>query len=347
MRKFAIELNEWYEKDSDGRPIGHTIRYLTYIQNEGKQDTIKNLKNWIFEKGLENSDDLCPCFIKIDKYSHYDNEKKRNILQTCEYKDDTFLNSTEFNENNVMYISFDKSRNCQCGKISSAKAVSNVLTKKFEKEKKDIQQDFDRKIEENNKIHEDKLKKVTNEFIDKIQQQKQENRELRMEMKMKNCEYEEKIKKMAKINEEKNRKNEDKIKALDKSLSEYDLKEKTFVKNKISAENEYNKLSPEVYEKYYQEEEDKLVQEILKEMSYFLINVLSFEDLVNEIIPKIAEKEKFSKCIKDLIEEKINSIKDENLDFKVSHFNILIMGNTGVGKSTLLNKILKDDLCKN
>ena len=346
MRKFAIELFELYEKDYDGTNIGHTIRYLTYIQKKGRQDTIKNLKDWIFEKGLENNDDLCPCFIYIQKYSYYDNKKNVDILETCEYQDDTFLNYTEFNENNVMYISFDKSRNCTCGKIRSAKAVSNALTKRFEKEKKNIQDDCDRKIEKNNKIHEDKLNKVTNEFKDKIQQQKQENRELRMEMNKKNNEYEEKIKKMEKINEEKNRKNEDKIKALDKSISEYDLKEKTFMKNKISAENEYNKLSPEVYEKYYEEEKDKLVQEILKEMSYFLINVLSFEDLVNEIIPKIAEKEKFSKCIKDLIEEKINSIKDENLDFKVSHFNILIMGNTGVGKSTLLNKILKDDLAK-
>ena len=117
-----------------------------------------------------------------------------------------------------MYISFDKSRNCKCGKIRSAKAVSNALTKRFEKEKKDIQDDCDRKIEKNNKIHEDKLNKVTNEFKDKIQQQKQENRELRKEMIMKNYEYEEKIKKMAKINEEKNRENEDKIRALDKSM---------------------------------------------------------------------------------------------------------------------------------
>lgn len=78
----------------------------------------------------------------------------------------------------------------------------------------------------------------------------------------------------------------------------------------------------------------------MKEMQVFLSTKLSLDDLVEEIIPEIAKREKFSKSIRELMEEKINSIRDENLDFKISHFNILIMGNTGVGKSTLLNKVL-------
>lgn len=81
-------------------------------------------------------------------------------------------------------------------------------------------------------------------------------------------------------------------------------------------------------------------------MTIFLKKNLSFDDLVEEIIPKTAKKEKFSKHIKDFIEDKINSIKDEILYFKVSHFNILVMGNTGVGKSTLLNKVLKEEKAK-
>ena len=81
-------------------------------------------------------------------------------------------------------------------------------------------------------------------------------------------------------------------------------------------------------------------------MEIYLLNKLSFDDLVEEIIPKIAKKEKFSKNIRDFMEEKINSIKDDNLAIKISHFNILIMGNTGVGKSTLLNKVLKEQLAK-
>jgi predicted GTPase len=81
-------------------------------------------------------------------------------------------------------------------------------------------------------------------------------------------------------------------------------------------------------------------------MQVFLSTKLSLDDLVEEIIPEIAKREKYSKSVRELMEEKINSIRDENLDFKISHFNILIMGNTGVGKSTLLNKVLKEQLAK-
>ena len=92
----------------------------------------------------------------------------------------------------------------------------------------------------------------------------------------------------------------------------------------------------EIFTNYYKDQKEFLIQEIMKEMQVFLSTKLSLDDLVEEIIPEIAKREKFSKSVRELMEEKINSIRDENLDFKISHFNILIMGNTGVGKSTLL-----------
>lgn len=234
---------------------------------------------------------------KIDKYSHYDNLKKRDILQECHYPDNTLLDSTEFNENNIMYVSFDKNRNCTCGKIHGAKAVSNVLTKKFEgqleQEKKILQDNFNLKAEEIKKRNEDNLNRIKNDFQDKIQKQKKENMELRWEMNKNNIEYEDKIKRMTKINEEKNKKNEEKIQKLDNTLKEFDEKEKTFIQNKISAGNEYNKSYPEIFQSFYNDEKDTIIQDILKEMSRFLTKELSFDDLVEEIIPKIAKKEKF------------------------------------------------------
>ena len=80
MRKFAIKLNEWYEKDEDGVEIGHTIRELEYQQEEEKQDSIRDLKTWILLKGIEYGEDLCPCFIKIFKYSRYNNSKKTDVI---------------------------------------------------------------------------------------------------------------------------------------------------------------------------------------------------------------------------------------------------------------------------
>ena len=210
---------------------------------------------------------------------------------------------------------------------------------------------------ENSRIYENKLNQITNNLQDEIKQQKKLNKELEKEMKRKNYENEEKMRKMKEINddqiqkikqknEEQNKINKEKIQNLDKTLKEFDEKEKTYIQNKISAENEYNKTCPEVFESYYKDETDLLIQEILKEMDIFLTNDLSFDDLNTEIIPKIVKKEKYATNIRDFMEDRINSIKDENLDFKVSHFNILIMGNTGVGKSTLLNKVLKADLAK-
>ncbi len=153
-RKFAIELNEWYKKDYDGHKIGHTIRKLTYEQ-KGGQDTIKDLKNWILCQSFEK-EGLCPCFITIDKYSSYNYKKKRDTLKECtNYNDDTLLDSTEFNENNIMYISFDKNRKCICGKINEMKGFSNMMSQKFndklEKEKKSIEENCERKIEKNKK----------------------------------------------------------------------------------------------------------------------------------------------------------------------------------------------------
>ena len=348
MRRFPVILNEWYEKDkNDNSDIGHNIGKWTFEQNEGEQKTIKDLKNWLLWKGFENNQDLCPCFIKIHKYSCYNNLTNRDILKECvEYNNNTLLNSTIFNENNIMYASFDKSRNCTCGKIQDLKGMQNIFSKKLEEEKKNLQDDFNKKTNESAKQYEDKLKQVTNEFKNKIQQQKQLNIELEKKMYRQNDEHEEQIKKIKRINDEENKKNKEKIQILDQSLKEIDAKEKTFIQNKISAENKYNSSYQDIFSKYYKDKKDILAKEILEKMQSFLLNKLSFDDLVEEIIPAIAKKEKFSKYMKEFIEEKISSLKDENLDFKISHFNILIMGNTGVGKSTLLNRVLKEKLAE-
>ena len=73
---------------------------------------------------------------------------------------------------------------------------------------------------------------------------------------------------------------------------------------------------------------------------------ISFHQFTEENIIKISEEEKFSKNVRNVIEDKIDSLDEKTLDFRVSHFNILILGNTGVGKSTLVNTILKSKLAE-
>ena len=197
-RKFAIKLNEWYKKDSDGHKIGHTIRKLTYEQ-KGGQNTIKDLKNWILYQSFEN-EDLCPCFIKIQRYSYYDNKKKLNTLEECtNYNDDTLLDSTEFNENNIMYISFDKDRKCTCGKLNEMKGISDLLSLKFndklEKEKKSIEDNYEREIEKNNRNNQKKMNEMINKFNDQLNQQKQINKDLKKEINDNNRNHKEEMKK--------------------------------------------------------------------------------------------------------------------------------------------------------
>ena len=52
---------------------------------------------------------------------------------------------------------------------------------------------------------------------------------------------------MTKLNEEENKKNKEKIQNLNESIRKFDEKEKTFLQNKISAENEYNQSYLKVY----------------------------------------------------------------------------------------------------
>ena len=196
IRKFAIELNEQCKKDSDGSKIGHTIRKLTYEQ-KGGQNTIKDLKNWILCQSFEK-EGLCPCFIKIDKYSYYDYKKKQNTLKECtNYNDDTLLDSTEFNENNIMYISFDKCRKCTCGKLNEMKGISDVISQKFndklEKEKKSIEDNYEREIEKNNRNNKKKMNEMINKHNIEMNQQKQKIMDLKKEINDNNRNHKEEI----------------------------------------------------------------------------------------------------------------------------------------------------------
>ena len=61
-------------------------------------------------------------------------------------------------------------------------------------------------------------------------------------------------------------------------------------------------------------------------------------DLLTSSTKSIFEKLKMEQAIKNIIEEKIKNYKfSENFN----HFNILILGRAGIGKSTLINSILE------
>ena len=61
---------------------------------------------------------------------------------------------------------------------------------------------------------------------------------------------------------------------------------------------------------------------------------------LNEVIKKVFQEEKISDLINKRVKEYIDKMKFES---HTSYFNILILGSTGVGKSTLINSVLKLD----
>ena len=80
--------------------------------------------------------------------------QKKNIITECtNYSDNTLLDSTEFNENNPIYISFDKSRPCTCGKIHEMKGLSKIIGEQEEKKDKNYKRNWKEKTK--------KIKKCT------------------------------------------------------------------------------------------------------------------------------------------------------------------------------------------
>ena len=77
----------------------------------------------------------------------------------------------------------------------------------------------------------------------------------------------------------------------------------------------------------------------------YLNKKIPFEE---KIIKNILKKENISSIYDKIIEEEINLLnKDINKLFKIDYITILVTGRCGVGKSTLINAMLKEFISKN
>jgi len=112
------------------------------------------------------------------------------------------------------------------------------------------------------------------------------------------------------------------------------------------AENEFVSENNKIYENYFENNKIVISEEIGKKLKQLIYENITMENINEDLIIKIVKQEKFPKNVKDLLEERITNFNNENMNINISSFNIIIIGNTGVGKSTLLNKVLKEKKAK-
>ena len=169
-------------------------------------------------------------------------------------------------------------------------------------------------MEQNQKSHNEALKLLTEE----IKKTKEENQviiqELRNELNKKNEEYEKKKK-------EKKQKKEQKRKEVNELLINSIKESKEIILNEC--ENEFDNLK----DSYCFEE----------------IKNINLSNDIEELFKKLVESENIKKTFLNIILEEIKKFKYNK---NIKSYNIQIIGKTGVGKSTLINTLLRTDLAE-
>ena len=270
-----------------------------------------------------------------------------------EYTDDIVITSKLFQYSKIAYIKIKNKGKCICGKISISPYFNNgneltpiplISEKEYQNniEKIKIELDSERKKREELEYE---LKNVKENVP-----MKNEKREINM----KNKEYNElfekdlnyKIGKLEKDiniikNEIINRSNPNIMKKEDDDSNDsliflmndiYEMK-KEFLIN----QNKDFKSSIELYEK---EVINPTIKTIIENFYTEFLNNLRYKDFQNTIF-NFLDFETMYFSIKKKLEENINTIC-KNIT-KTKHFNIVLLGREGVGKSTLVNMILKLD----
>ena len=143
-----------------------------------------------------------------------------------------------------------------------------------------------------------------------------------------------------------------KYKNLSDKLNELDNKIQNKESQNCTLENKYNECSNELNNKNLEilelglksklsTERQKLINEMLKQSLINTPEINKHTENIKELIEKLSKKEELKKNVSEKLE---NIIKEKSkIENKVNHLNIVLVGKTGVGKTTLINKVLEYD----
>ena len=197
------------------------------------------------------------------------------------------------------------------------------------------------------------MKQERNENLERLQTLENERNQEREENLKKFENYEQEINKERESNTKKFnylentlKEKEEQLRMNTEALQKNEQQKKFQKKCQNDAENEFLSQINKIYENYYENNKQSVYEEIYKDLNELMNKKIVFKNINEESIFKIVKNEKFQKIIREYFDDKLANLNDEYTKIDLSSINIIILGNTGVGKSTLLNTVLKEKLAK-
>lgn len=279
------------------------------------------------KKNLIN-DKICNIYINYSKISNSKKDFINKIEQSLSENERTYL------ENNAIKKYYNDEIDKFWKKILIDKNKESEMNEKYEKIYKDLlsqhkkeimkisnSSEQDRKREEKNKL---KLQKTVKELQDKIKLIEQKSEEEKTKMENIEKKLEEKLKK--------------------KILEERDEKKKTELNEKLKkgkeAKSSYEKEVKIIKSIRYKEIESEFKK---NEKDFCKEEISKFDqEKITTFIKKFLKIEKIPKFIVNYLIQLISINKDVVKNIK--HLNIILVGPSGVGKSTLIKSILDVDI---
>ena len=251
----------------------------------------------------------------------YQNEFQKREKENKEALKSLELNSKKNNEN------FEKI-------VSLLKESEDQHLKKTSQFLKENQENFFKMLEMKHNDVLENYKKI----CENIENTKKENEQYRKNIEEEfNRKFEEK--KLELKREYDNAKTEDQRKEIERKL-----KEKEEIKRREDkAFNEFKVERKRYLEKKYKELMENFIN---NELKFCLKDICEIDKGITvKLILNVFDSENVDKIVLETLKDLIRKITNSNLKSIVNHLNILLLGPTGVGKSTLINAIFKEDIC--
>ena len=318
---------------------------------------------------ISNITKFHPKMMSIGKWVRYDEKDNVTYFTSVDYKDtDTLYNSCfnqPYTETRYLYIIIDKNKydshqilndiykdsnkkyeetNRKNTELINEKKILkkqiNYMTIRHEKKFQNIEKNYEKRIKNMENSYEKKIERIKNENSRKIEENYQKaQKEFELH---------------SNIEKEKNKIAQEQLMNKIKNIEDKQRMEKEEeIKNEKEAELEFNTQLEEIKFNFYNELEKKLIVEI-KKFCYALKETKNNINLLNNRLVKllhnnyealslkIYEQSKQSLSLKteELYKNNLLLFLDDQFNGN-NHINTIAIGQAGVGKSTLINNILK------